>query len=441
MKPAPRRTPLAFIAHLDAARRAARLPYEPWLGDASRRGLPVQLPDWVAAAHGVAPASDGGSSGAEALGLDTSRWQLTGFRGLLAVRDRVEGEPGVYLGEDGLRFLDGVLAARPGGRVIEIGSGSGIVAAALARTRARVDCVDIDPLCVTATEVTARLNGVADRVHARRADLLTLAPAVPYDTVVANLPGVPVPDGLRYSAAGDGGPDGLRLIRHLLAVALPWLRPAAEAGPSPRLLMRFQSLGTAAGPLLLAELRDFAARGRLDIEVCADSRVRVAVRNGLTAHYAGPLNPGRSQAELLKTCDDHAAALGMDYYYSATLAAHPGEGTVRFTDTSAPDRLASRHRPGPLPVGQAGDRVTRGYLGKLGDLPDGFWEAGTPEAVELPLTRMSEFAAALADHADGLAAVGEVFADHLAEHPAGGRAVYTTANLLAGALTDAGVLA
>ena len=55
----------------------------------------------------------------------------------------------------------------PGDKVLDFGSGSGILACAAARLGAKwVDAVDVDPLAVEATKRNAALNGVSDVVHA-----------------------------------------------------------------------------------------------------------------------------------------------------------------------------------------------------------------------------------------------------------------------------------
>lgn len=73
-----------------------------------------------------------------------------------------------------------------GARVLDVGSGSGILALAAARLgAARVVALDTDPLAVEATESNARRNRVARVVRARRGSIPTGEP--PFDLVLANL--------------------------------------------------------------------------------------------------------------------------------------------------------------------------------------------------------------------------------------------------------------
>ena len=73
-----------------------------------------------------------------------------------------------------------------GARVLDVGSGSGILAIAAARLgAARVVAVDTDPLAVDATHANARRNRVARVVRARRGSIPT--GEAPFDLVLANL--------------------------------------------------------------------------------------------------------------------------------------------------------------------------------------------------------------------------------------------------------------
>jgi ribosomal protein L11 methyltransferase len=73
---------------------------------------------------------------------------------------------------------------RPVWRMLDFGSGSGILSIAAAKLRARVDAVEIDERAIAGLLHNARLNGVADRIVLAR----TLESAnEPYELVVANI--------------------------------------------------------------------------------------------------------------------------------------------------------------------------------------------------------------------------------------------------------------
>lgn len=88
-----------------------------------------------------------------------------------------------------LELLERALADRPVERVLDVGTGSGILAIAAARLGARtVTAIDPDPDAVAAAGDNAARNGVADRVRAELAGLPEWAGA-PAELVLANLLG------------------------------------------------------------------------------------------------------------------------------------------------------------------------------------------------------------------------------------------------------------
>lgn len=88
-----------------------------------------------------------------------------------------------------LAQIDAVAASQPGFSLLDVGTGSGILALAAARLGAgRVDAFDFDPVSVRVAEENARRNRLAERVNLRRGDVAKLALRGPgYDVVCANL--------------------------------------------------------------------------------------------------------------------------------------------------------------------------------------------------------------------------------------------------------------
>ncbi len=87
-----------------------------------------------------------------------------------------------------LRTIEDLI--RPGTTVLDLGSGSGILAIAAARLRAsRVLALDIDPLAVKATRENAAANAVAGVVEAREGTL-DAAAGEAFDLLAANISGL-----------------------------------------------------------------------------------------------------------------------------------------------------------------------------------------------------------------------------------------------------------
>jgi ribosomal protein L11 methyltransferase len=74
-------------------------------------------------------------------------------------------------------------------RILDLGTGSGVLAIAAARAlRRRVLATDVDPQAVDAARKNARRNGVGPLVEVRRADgVIGLRARAPFDLVFANI--------------------------------------------------------------------------------------------------------------------------------------------------------------------------------------------------------------------------------------------------------------
>ncbi|MBW2261942.1 MAG: peptide chain release factor N(5)-glutamine methyltransferase [Deltaproteobacteria bacterium] len=118
---------------------------------------------------------------------------------------------------------------------VDVGTGSGAVAIALAssRPRLRVLATDVSRRALAVARRNCVRHGVLDRVALVAGDLLSVLRGGA-DCIAANLPYIPtdeIPDldpGIRDNEpreAIDGGPDGLALVRRLVAEAADGLRP------------------------------------------------------------------------------------------------------------------------------------------------------------------------------------------------------------------------
>lgn len=108
-------------------------------------------------------------------------------------------------------------------RLIDVGTGSGIIAVSLAAMLpdARVTATDLSEAALTVARANAERHGVADRLRFVQTDLLAGIEGL-FDVIAANLPYIARPDLPSLSVAQwepvlalDGGADGLDLIRRL----------------------------------------------------------------------------------------------------------------------------------------------------------------------------------------------------------------------------------
>jgi ribosomal protein L11 methyltransferase len=130
-----------------------------------------------------------------------------------------------------LRLLDDVL--KPGDRVVDVGSGSAILAIAAARLGAReVIAVEYDPDANLNARENLEGNGVGDRVEIveQMADAALLDELGPFDLVLANiLSGVIRPLLPAFHAALGGTPKGRLIVSGILRTEAPLVVHDAEA--------------------------------------------------------------------------------------------------------------------------------------------------------------------------------------------------------------------
>ena len=141
-------------------------------------------------------------------------------------------------------LVDRALEVAEGGavRALDLGTGSGAVALALAKNLpgetaggARVVAADSSPDALALAIANAEKLGFAERVRFVESDLFSaLGDEDAFDLVAANLPYVPSPeiDTLEPEVrdhepreALDGGADGLHILRACVAAAPPFVKP------------------------------------------------------------------------------------------------------------------------------------------------------------------------------------------------------------------------
>ena len=108
--------------------------------------------------------------------------------------------------------------------VLDMGTGSGILALAAASQGAAVLAVDVNPLAAKAAAVNVAANGFGERVFVRASNLFDQIGDKKFDLIVWNPPFYPKPSVGPPQAAWDAG-DSYEIIRQFAATAGDHLRP------------------------------------------------------------------------------------------------------------------------------------------------------------------------------------------------------------------------
>jgi release factor glutamine methyltransferase len=143
---------------------------------------------------------------------------------------RVVTLPGVFRPRPDSWLLARHLCAnlRPGATVLDVCTGSGVIAVAAARAGAgAVTAVDVSRRAVLTARLNARLNGA--RIRAVRGDLFAPVAGERFDAIVSNPPYLPAATGELPSSgperAWEAGTDGRALLDRVCAGAAEHLGP------------------------------------------------------------------------------------------------------------------------------------------------------------------------------------------------------------------------
>lgn len=136
-------------------------------------------------------------------------------------------------------LVEAALEVGPGESVLDLCTGSGCVAIALAseRPKAEFDATDISPAACEIARANADRQGLGERITVHEGDLFAAVPdGKTYATIVSNPPYVTTGEIPTLSAevrnepalALDGGRDGLDIIRRILENAPRHLKPGGN---------------------------------------------------------------------------------------------------------------------------------------------------------------------------------------------------------------------
>ena len=134
-------------------------------------------------------------------------------------------DPEVYPPSDDSILLIESLDVVPGEKVLEVGCGSGVVSIHCAKNGCDVTAVDVNPRAVELARRNAGANGADIPVF--ESDVYGNVDGV-FDTIVFNLPYLPVDEEGLLAKAWSGGPDGLGPLPRLLEGAPDHLIPGGR---------------------------------------------------------------------------------------------------------------------------------------------------------------------------------------------------------------------
>jgi release factor glutamine methyltransferase len=133
--------------------------------------------------------------------------------------------------EDSFLFAEN-LSVRRGCRVVDMGTGCGILAVVAAKKAGKVVAIDVNPYAVKCAKNNVEINDVGNRVSFIRGDLFApLRTRKEFDLILFNAPYLPSEEKEKDSWTGwawAGGVSGRNVIDRFLCEAPKHLRPGGE---------------------------------------------------------------------------------------------------------------------------------------------------------------------------------------------------------------------
>lgn len=126
----------------------------------------------------------------------------------------------VYKPAEDTHLLAENLEVEEGEKILEIGTGSGLISILAAREGAEVTATDISSSAIECAKRNSEIAEVKERIDFRKGNLFEPIEFEKFDLILFNPPYLPVPESENLETelenAWDGGPDGRKVIDHFL---------------------------------------------------------------------------------------------------------------------------------------------------------------------------------------------------------------------------------
>lgn len=193
----------------------------------------------------------------------------------------------IYIGSDSTKLMKYVRNDKFD-RVLDLCAGSGVQGFHLVNQSEKVISVELNDVAYSSIIINQKINGISfDKYEVRKGDLYSVADGK-FDCIVCNPPFVPVPKSIKFPMCGDGGEDGLDIVRRIVEGYHTHLNDNGKG------YMVLECVGNDEQPFVLDCMKEMLSKGiinisllnRQPIELQADASAKIAI--GITQekdHY------------------------------------------------------------------------------------------------------------------------------------------------------------
>lgn len=184
----------------------------------------------------------------------------------------------IYIGSDSTKLMKYVKKQKYN-KVLDLCAGSGVQGLNIAEVSNKVTEVELNEIAYSAAILNGKINGLDEsKYEVKNGDLYHCAEGE-YDCILSNPPFVPVPKDITFPLCGDGGEDGLDLVRKIVKGYDKYLKTSGKA------YMVLECIGDENTPYVVDCMKEVLEDGiinvslinRQQIEFQADASAKIAI--------------------------------------------------------------------------------------------------------------------------------------------------------------------
>lgn len=184
----------------------------------------------------------------------------------------------IYIGSDSTKLMK-YIKRDSYDSVLDLCAGSGVQGLNIIENAEKVVEVELNDVAYNAAILNGKINGISPKKYeVRKSNLYQMVPEQ-FDCIISNPPFVPVPENIVFPLCGDGGEDGLDLVRKIISGYTQHLKPFGKA------YMVLECIGDEEGPYVVKCMKEILKSGsinvslinRQQIEFQADASAKIAI--------------------------------------------------------------------------------------------------------------------------------------------------------------------